>query len=110
VLFAALNALGNTTHVWLGALIGALYFGTGALVTLRGGLLAFAIGTFVSSLLFDVIVTRETSAWYVANTALLVAAVVGLAVWGFYRAAGGLRATPWLSGSSASPSAASVRR
>ena len=42
-----------------------LYFGTAAFVIVRfGGLLAFVVGAFVSSLLFDVVLTLDSSAWY----------------------------------------------
>lgn len=86
--FTVLQALGND-RAWLGALLGILYFGTAALVIVRfGGLLAFVVGAFVSALLFDVVVTLDTSAWYIGNTLLLVAIVSALAVWGFYIAVG----------------------
>jgi len=84
--FVVLQALGNDQH-WIGALLGLLYFGTAALVIVRfGGLLAFVVGAFVSSLLFDVIPTLDASAWFFGETMLLVAIVVGLTVWGFYTA------------------------
>ena len=75
--FTVLKALGNE-RAWLGGAIGMLYFGTAAFVIVRcGGLLAFVVGAFVSSLLFDVVVTLDSSAWYLGRT--LVLAVV--AVW-----------------------------
>jgi hypothetical protein len=83
-----LNALGND-RVWLGALAGLLYFGTAAFVVLRWGLLSFAVGGFVSSLLFDVPVTLDASAWYFGNMMLLLTIVVALALWGFYTSVGG---------------------
>ena len=87
--FMVLQALGND-RMWVGAVLGLLYFGTAALVIVRfGGLLAFAIGTFASALLYDVWVTLDTSAWYFGNTMLLVAIVVALAVWGFYTSSAG---------------------
>jgi hypothetical protein len=90
--FTLLNALGNE-RVWLGALIGLLYFGTAAFVIVRfGGLLAFVVGAFVSSLLFDVVLTLDSSAWYFGNTVLLVAVVAALAAWAFYTSTGG---RPW---------------
>jgi hypothetical protein len=86
--FTLLNALGND-RAWLGALIGLLYFGTAALVIVRfGGLLAFGVSAFVSALLFDVILTLDSSAWYSGNTVFVVAVVVALAVWAFYTATG----------------------
>ena len=51
--FGLLSAMGND-HPWIGGLMGVVYFGSGALVVLRCGLLAFAVGVFVSALLMDV--------------------------------------------------------
>jgi hypothetical protein len=81
-------ALGNE-NVGGGALGGLLYFGTAAFVVLRWGLLAWVVGTFVTTLLFDVPVTLDGSAWYLGNMLLLVAVIAALAVWGFYRSVGG---------------------
>src|SRR5688572_9722326 len=90
--FTLLNALGND-RVWLGGLIGLLYFGTAAFVIVRfGGLLAFVVGAFVSALLFDVVLTRDSSAWYFGNTVFVLAVVVVLAIWAFYTATG---RRPW---------------
>lgn len=86
--FTLLNALGNE-RVWLGAVIGLLYFGTAAFVIARfGGLLAFVVGTFVQSLLFDFVITLDSSAWYFGNSVFVLAVVAGLAVWAFYIATG----------------------
>lgn len=86
--FTVLNALGND-RIWLGAVIGFLYFGTASLVIVRfGGLLAFVVGTFVSSLLFDVVITLDSSAWYTGSNALVIAVVAALAAWAFYTATG----------------------
>jgi hypothetical protein len=82
--FTLFNALGND-RMWLGGLIGLLYFGTVALVIVRfGGLLAFVVGAFVSSLLFDVVITLDSSAWYFGNSVFVLAVVAALAVWAFY--------------------------
>ena len=90
--FTVLNALGNE-RVWLGGVIGLLYFGTAALVIVRfGGLLAFVIGAFVSSLLFDVVLTLDSSAWYLGSNGLVLAVVAVLAIWAFYTATG---RRPW---------------
>ena len=90
--FTLLNALGND-EMWVGAVIGLLYFGTAAFVIVRfGGLLAFVVGAFVSPLLFDVILTRDLSAWYFGNTLFLLAIVAALAGWAFYTATG---RRPW---------------
>jgi hypothetical protein len=47
-------------------------------------LLAFVVGNFVSALLFDMLITLDTSAWYFGSNMLLMAIVVALAIWGFY--------------------------
>jgi hypothetical protein len=87
--FTLLNALGND-RVWLGGLVGLLYFGTACLVIVRfGGLLAFVVGAFVSPLLFDVVLTLDSSAWYFGNTLFVLAVVASLAIWAFYTATGG---------------------
>ena len=90
--FTVLNALGNE-RVWFGGMIGLLYFGTAAFVIVRfGGLLAFVVGSFVSSLLFDVVLTLDSSAWYFGNTVFILAVVAALAVWSLYTATG---RRPW---------------
>ena len=85
--WAILTALGNDP-VWAGALAGVLFYGTAAWVISRWGLLSFVVGTFVNSLLFDVPATLDVSAWYFGNTMLLIAIVVGLALWSFYTSVG----------------------
>jgi hypothetical protein len=90
--FTLLNALGNE-RMWLGAVVGLLYFGTAAIVIVRfGGLLAFVVSAFVSALLFDAVATLDSSAWYFGNSVFLLAVVVALAAWAFYRATDG---RPW---------------
>jgi hypothetical protein len=86
--FTLLNALGND-RFWLGGVTGLLYFGTAAFVIVRfGGLLAFVVGSFVSSLLFDVVLTVDSSAWYFSNTLFVLAVVAALTAWAFYTAVG----------------------
>jgi len=90
--FTVLNALGND-QVWRGAVVGLLYFGTGAFVIVRfGGLLAFVVGAFVSSLLFDIVPTLDSSAWYFSSNVFILAIVVALTTWAFYTATG---RRPW---------------
>jgi hypothetical protein len=84
--FTVLQALGND-RMWVGALLGLLYFGTTGLVIIRfGGLLAFVVGAFVNALLFDVVATFDTSSWFFGNSMLLAAIPAGLTLWGFYTA------------------------
>jgi serine/threonine-protein kinase len=86
--FTALSALGND-QVWRGAVVGLLYFGTMAFVIVRfGGLLAFVVGAFVSALLFDVLLTLDSSAWYLGSNVFVLAVIVALAGWAFYTAVG----------------------
>jgi serine/threonine-protein kinase len=82
--FALLSALGNDEHPWLNALISFLYFGSGAFVVLRWGLVSFATGLFVSDLLVHLPATVDASAWYFGNMMLLVAIAVGLTSWAVY--------------------------
>ena len=58
--FALLSALGNDDHPWVNALISFLYFGSGAFVVLRWGLVSFATGLFVSELLINLPATVDT--------------------------------------------------
>ena len=93
--FTLLNALGND-RFWLGGMLGLLYFGTAAFVIVRfGGLLAFVVGSFVSSLLFDVVLTLDSSAWYFGNTVFVLAVIAALAAWALYTATG---RRPWAIG------------
>jgi hypothetical protein len=88
-LFALLGALGNDQQPWVAALVGFLYFATGAIVVLRAGLLAYAVGHFVTALLLNVPATGDSSAWFFGNMLLLAALPVALAAWGFYTSLNG---------------------
>ncbi len=88
-IFALLDVLGNEGRPWAEALVGFLYFGSGAVVVLRWGLLSYAVGHFITSLLMNVPATTDTSAWYFGDMVLLMAIAVGLASWGFYASLGG---------------------
>jgi hypothetical protein len=81
-LFALLGAAGEDG--WIGALMGFLYFATGAFAVLRWGLVSYAVGVFVSEMLINLPATLDTSAWYFGNMILLVAITVGLAAWALY--------------------------
>ena len=82
-IFMVLNALGSD-HPWAGALVGFLYFGGGAFIVLRWGLVSFVTGTFVNALMFDAPVTLDASAWYFGYMLLIFGMAAGLATWGFY--------------------------
>jgi hypothetical protein len=83
--FALLSALGAAEARWTAALLAFTYFGTGAFVVLRWGLLSYAVGVFVSALLMNVPATLDTSAWYFGNMLLLVIIPVALASWAHHR-------------------------
>jgi len=50
------------------------------------------VGAFVSSLLFDVVLTLDSSAWYFGSNVFILAIVVALTAWAFYTATG---RRPW---------------
>ena len=83
-LFALLGALGNDGNRWGNAAVAALYFGSGAVVVLRWGLLAYAVGIFISELLLKLPATLDSSAWYLGNMLTLLAVTAALAWWGFH--------------------------
>ena len=88
-IFSVLGALGNENRPWVDAILSFLYFGSGAVVVLRWGLLSYAVAHFVSSILMNIPATLDTSAWYFGNMLVLVGLVVGLTLWGFYTSVGG---------------------
>jgi hypothetical protein len=83
-LFAFLSAFGNDGNPWLNAAVAFVYFGSGAVVVLRWGLLSYAVGIFISELLLKLPATLDSSAWYFGNMLAIVALTVALAAWGFY--------------------------
>ena len=68
-IFSVLGALGNENRPWVDATVSFLYFGTGAVVVLRWGLLSYAVAHFVSSILMNIPATLDTSAWYLRQHA-----------------------------------------
>jgi serine/threonine-protein kinase len=80
--FALLSAIGNAEAPIRNAVVGFLYFGSGAFVVLRWGLVSYVTGTFVTTLILNAPVTTDTSAWYFGNAALLLGIPVALAAWG----------------------------
>jgi len=81
---AGLNAL--TPPHGVNTIVGLLYYGSAAFVIVRWGLLPLAVGTFVNSVLFDIVATRNTSAWFFGGNFVLIGIVVALALWGFWKA------------------------
>jgi hypothetical protein len=88
-MFTLLNAVSNEKSAWVGALMGFSYFGSGAIVVLRWGLLSFTVAHFIIAMLLNVPATLDTSAWYFGNMVLLVAVPVVLGAWGLYTSLGG---------------------
>jgi len=88
-IFGLLSALSNETHPWIGALNSVLYFGSGAFVVVRWGLLSYAVAHFFSTLLIVLPATTDASAWYFGDVLLLLGVAVGLVAWGFYTSLGG---------------------
>jgi hypothetical protein len=85
-LFALLGALGNDGNPWVNATVSFAYFGSGAVVVLRWGLLSYAVGIFISELLLKLPATLDSSAWYFGNMLTIVGIAAALASWGLYRA------------------------
>jgi hypothetical protein len=83
-IFSVLGALGDENRPWFEGTVSFLYFGTGAVVVLRWGLLSSAVANFVTSILMNIPATLDTSAWYFGNMLVLLAIAVGLATWAFY--------------------------
>jgi serine/threonine-protein kinase len=83
--FALLSALGSD-HPWRSGFLSLLYFGSGAVVLLRWGLVAFVVAAFVNALLLDVPASRDVSAWYFGTMLLPVLIVAGIASWALYTA------------------------
>jgi hypothetical protein len=83
-LFAILGALGDDGKPWVNAVVALAYFGSGAVVVLRWGLLAYAVGVFVSELLLKVPATLDSSAWYFGSMLTVVAVAIALASWALY--------------------------
>jgi hypothetical protein len=76
-------------HRLAGAVVSFLYFGTGAFVVLRWGLVSYAVAMFVSALLVNAPATLDTSALYFGNMLLLVGLTPALAAWGLHTSVGG---------------------
>jgi hypothetical protein len=60
-----------------------------ATVVVRFGLLSLAVSVFVTNTLVSVPLSSDTNAWYLANAALPLMVVIGLATWALYSSTGG---------------------
>jgi uncharacterized membrane protein YcfT len=79
-----LGALDDDGTPWVNAVVALAYFGSGAVVVLRWGLLSYAVGVFISELLLKIPATLDSSAWYFGSMLTIVAVAVALASWGLY--------------------------
>jgi serine/threonine-protein kinase len=82
--FGLISALGNDGNPWVNGAVAALYFGSGAVVVLRWGLLSYAVGIFTSELLLKLPATLDSSAWFFPNMLTLLAVAAALAAWGVH--------------------------
>jgi predicted Ser/Thr protein kinase len=76
-------------YPWIEGPTWTLIYGVAAIVVLRFGFVALAIGIFTADMLFNVPLTVDFSAWYSTSALLPLLSIVALAVWGFYNALGG---------------------
>jgi hypothetical protein len=81
--FGVLDALGSKNPLVDGTL-SFVYFGLGAFVVLRFGLLSLTVALLIANLLINVPVTLDFSAWYAPSMLVIVGAVIVLAVRAFY--------------------------
>ena len=81
--FGVLDALGSKNPLVDGTL-SFVYFGLGAFVVLRFGLLSLTVALLIANLLINLPVTLDFSAWYVPSMLGIVGAVIVLAVRAFY--------------------------
>ena len=70
-----------------------LIYGIAAIVVLRFGLVALAVGIFTADELLNAPLTADLSSWYAMNGIFVVLSVVVLAVWSYYTTLGGR--SPW---------------
>ena len=91
LLFTGLNALAATEHPLFSAAVSFLIFGAMAVVTLRWGLLAVVVGYFLGTLLMNLRVTPDWSAWYSSGTLYIPLAIAAILAWAFRISLGGRR-------------------
>jgi len=70
-------------------MMGLSYFGSGAIVVLRWGLLSFATAHFMTAIVLSLPPSLDTSAWYFGNILVFVAIVVVCGTWALYTSLGG---------------------
>jgi hypothetical protein len=88
LLFTALNALDSDQPI-IDASRTVVYFSMFAAAVLRWGLTSLTVGLLIADLLLALPATTDLSAWYVAQTVLLIAMPLALASWALYASLGG---------------------
>ena len=87
-LWVTLKTLGSD-YPWIDGSTWALLYGVAAIVVLRFGFVALAVGLFATDMLLNVPLTLDFSVWYASASLLPLFSLVALAVWGFYNALAG---------------------
>jgi predicted Ser/Thr protein kinase len=90
LMFAALNFAG-TSHPVINGITSFLVLSLFAVVMLRWGLLAMAVGIFVSGAVGRAPLTMHPSAWYFTSAVFMTASVVAISAWAFHTAIAGQR-------------------
>jgi len=88
LIFTILKMLGSD-HPWIDFIHATIIYAVAAIVVVRFGLVALALGIFTADLLGNVPQTTDFSAWYAGATLFPLLFVTALAVWGFYTALAG---------------------
>jgi hypothetical protein len=91
LLFTGLSAQAASEHVLFSAAISFLIIGTMAVVTLRWGLLALVVCHFLGTLLMNLRVPADWSAWYSSGTLYIPLAIAAVVAWAFRISLGGRR-------------------
>jgi hypothetical protein len=92
IVFVAMWAITRTLgsdYPWIEGSAWTLIYGVAAIVVLRFGFVALAVGIFVTDILFNLPLTLDLSAWYASSALLPAVSVVALAVWGAYNSLAG---------------------
>jgi serine/threonine-protein kinase len=76
-------------HLWIEIPVQIAVYAVAAIVALRFGFIALAVGILVADLLLNVPITTNVSSWYAGSSIFVVLLVVAMAVWGAYTALAG---------------------
>lgn len=96
--FTAPRVLGSSNWLIQVAIWGAIY-GITAISVVRFGLVVLALGSFTANLLLNLPYPLDSGRWYAVNIYIVLAALLAVAVWGFYTSLGRetVLKTDWLS-------------